>query len=153
MASDRHRVTAVTAVTPAAATALAAAVTPVTPVTATPTPSPLKEEEEGGIVRAARRGGRSRRAVTGVTAVTGPPGDASHQADPRLDQLWFACPASSTGCGLVAPTFRPVVCPALRRGGRRAVVAVVVTRARPEPRFGADPRPARNARRHARKRE
>jgi hypothetical protein len=42
--------------------------------------------------------------------------------DPRLPQLWFARAFGSTGCGLAAPTFRPVACRARRRGGRRAVV-------------------------------
>ena len=64
----------------------------------------------------------------------------------------FACHASSTGCGLAAPKIRPVVCRGLRRGNRRPVVTIVVTRARPEPPFGAAPRLVRNARRRARKR-
>jgi hypothetical protein len=151
--SGPDSVTAVTGVTPAAAKALAAGVTVVTAVTATPTPSPFRKEEGGYRRATARSEGRAPGAVTAVTVVTWPLGDAPHQADPRLHQLWFARASDSTGCGLAAPTFRPVVCPARRRGGRRASATAAVPRARPEPRFGADPRPARNARRRARKRE
>jgi hypothetical protein len=47
-----------------------ARVTAVTAVTATPTPSPLKKKEGGGIVRACPRRRRRPRAVTVVTVVT-----------------------------------------------------------------------------------
>jgi hypothetical protein len=95
----------------------------------------------GRVVPAKRRGlGAARRA-------------SGRRPDPRLLQLWFARPFDSTGCRVAASTFRPVVCRARRPGGRRLLVTVVATRARPEPPFGAAPRPARNARRRARKRE
>ena len=58
------------------------------------------------------------------------------RGDPRLNWLWSACLASSTGCGLAAPTFRPVVPHARRPGVRRGVVIAVVPRARHQPPFG-----------------
>jgi hypothetical protein len=90
-------------------------------------PFTLRKEEGWGCRHAAARSdGRSPGAVTSVTVVTRPPGDAPHQADPRLARLWFACLASSTGGGLAAPPPRPVVSRAHRRGGRRAVVIAAV---------------------------